>query len=360
MGNPVTTLRRTAEEFKTKDAKDKKRYIVDGILNNALYILMLIFVIYTAIERPNFLTLGSLANLITQVAAYLPLALGIGGCIVLTGTDLSAGRVVGLTAAIAGVFLQKADFANKMFQNLPTVNIWWILATMLIVVAIGALIGLVNGFFVAKFSLHPFIVTLSTQLITYGIILWFFSLNGNNGQPISGLSDEYKQFVGGTMFRLGNVAIPWYVLYAVILTALMWFIWNKTTFGKNMFAVGSNAEAANVSGVNVFRTTVLVHTLAGLMYGLTGFIEAARISSNTANTGLNYECDAIAACVIGGVSFVGGTGKISGIVLGVFVLRIIFVALNFLAIDQNMQYIIKGLIILAACSLDMRKYLVRK
>ena len=151
-----------------------------------------------------------------------------------------------------------------------------------------------------------------------------------------------------------------YVLYAVIMVAVMWFIWNKTTFGKNMFAVGSNAEAANVSGVNVFRTTVLVHTLAGLMYGLTGFIEAARISSNTANTGLNYECDAIAACVIGGVSFVGGTGKISGIVLGVFVLRIIFVALNFLAIDQNMQYIIKGLIILAACSLDMRKYLVRK
>ena len=127
-----------------------------------------------------------------------------------------------------------------------------------------------------------------------------------------------------------------------------------------MFAVGSNAEAANVSGVNVFKTTVLVHTLAGLMYGLTGFVEAARISSINQSTGLNYECDAIAACVIGGVSFVGGTGKISGIVIGVFVLRIIFVALNMLSIDPNMQYIIKGLIILAACSLDMRKYLVRK
>ena len=278
----------------------------------------------------------------------------------LTGTDLSAGRVVGLTAAVAGVLLQKVGFANKMFQNLPTVNIWWILATMLIVVAIGAVIGLVNGFFVAKFSLHPFIVTLSTQLITYGIILWFFSLNGNNGQPISGLSDEYKQFVGGTMFRLGNVAIPWYVLYAVILTALMWFIWNKTTFGKNMFAVGSNAEAARVSGVNVFLTTMLVHTLAGAMYGYAGFIEGVRSGSVAASTGLNAECDAIAACVIGGVSFVGGTGKISGIILGVVVLRLIFVALTMLGVDSSSLFIIKGAIILCACALDMRKYLVKK
>lgn len=360
MANPVTTLRRTAEEFKTKDAKDKKRYIVDSILNNALYILMLIFVIYTAIERPNFLTLGSLANLITQVAAYLPLALGIAGCIVLTGTDLSAGRVVGLTAAIAGVFLQKSDFANKMFQNLPAISTGWILVTMLAVIAIGAVVGLVNGFFVAKFSLHPFIVTLSTQLITYGIILWFFALNGNNGQPISGLSQEYKDFVGGTMFRLGGVSVPWYVLYAILLTVLMWFIWNKTTFGKNMFAVGSNAEAARVSGVNVFWTTVLVHTLAGAMYGYSGFIEGVRSGSVAASTGLNAECDAIAACVIGGVSFVGGTGKISGIILGVFVLRIIFVALTMLGVDSSSLYIIKGAIILCACSLDMRKYLVKK
>ena len=349
-----------AEEFKSKDKKDQKRIVVDGILNNALYILMGIFIIYTAIERPNFLTLGSFANLITQVAAYRPMALGIGGCIVLTGTDLSAGRVAGLTAAVAGVLLQKSDFANKMFQSLPTVNAGWIIVTMFIVILIGAAIGLVNGFFVAKFSLHPFIVTLSTQLITYGIILWFFSLNGNNGQPISGLSREYKEAVGGELFRLGNVAIPNYVLYALLLTALMWFVWNKTAFGKNMFAVGSNAEAAKVSGVNVFLTTMLVHTLAGAMYGYSGFVEGVRSGSVAANTGLNSECDAIAACVIGGVSFVGGTGKISGIILGVFVLRIIFVALTMLGVDSSSLYIIKGAIILCACSLDMRKYLVKK
>lgn len=360
MTNPLNRVKEINAEYKQKDAKDKRQFWTDGILNNALYILMAIFVIYTASVKPQFLTLGSFANLITQVAAYLPMALGIAGCIVLTGTDLSAGRVTGLTAAVAAVLLQKTDFANKMFQNLPEITWQWILAAMLIVIAIGAFVGLVNGFFVAKFSLHPFIVTLSTQLITYGIILWFFQLNDNNGQPISGLSQEYKNFVGGEIFRLGGVSIPWYVLYAIILVIIMWFIWNKTTFGKNMFAVGSNAEAAKVSGVNVFWTTVLVHTLAGAMYGYAGFVEGVRSGSVAANTGLNAECDAIAACVIGGVSFVGGTGSISGIILGVFVLRIIFVALTMLGVDSSSLYIIKGAIIACACALDMRKYLVKK
>ncbi|MCR5792883.1 MAG: beta-methylgalactoside transporter [Lachnospiraceae bacterium] len=360
MNNPLNKIKAIGADYKQLDSKDRRRFWTDGILNNALYILMAIFVIYTASVKPQFLTLGSFTNLITQVAAYLPMALGIAGTIVLTGTDLSAGRAAGLTAAIAGIMLQKVDFANKMLSNLPEVNLGWILVVMLMVVAIGAFIGIVNGFFVAKFSLHPFIVTLSTQLITYGIILWLFGLNDNNGQPISGLSAEYKEFVGGKLFRLGNVNVPRYVLYAIILVAVMWFVWNKTAFGKNMFAVGSNPEAATVSGVNVFLTTVMVHTLAGAMYGYSGFVEGVRSGSVAANTGLNAECDAIAACVIGGVSFVGGTGSISGIILGVFVLRIIFVALTMLGVDSSSLYIIKGAIILCACSLDMRKYLVKK
>ncbi len=362
MKNPVTSLQRNADTFKTKSPEDKRRYVIDTVLNNALYVLMAIFIIYTAIANDNFLKIGSLTNIISQVAAYLPLALGIGGCIVLTGTDLSAGRVVGLTAAVSVAILQKADLERRILTNFPTLNpIVAILVAILVAASIGAFIGFVNGFFVAKFKLHPFIVTLATQLITYGLITMFFMMNGNNGQPLSGTIDAYNNFITGKMITLGkNASLPWYVLYAVIFTAIMWFIWNKTPFGKNMFAVGSNAEAANVSGVNVFKTTVLVHTMAGVMYGLAGFIDGSRIGSITTSTGVNTECDAIAACVIGGVSFVGGTGKISGIVLGVFILRIIFIALNMLDIDPSMQNIIKGAIILAACSLDMRKYLAKK
>ncbi len=361
MVSPIQKLRTTSDSYKQMDQKDKRRFWVDGLLNNALYILMLIFIVYTAIANENFLKAGSIANIISLAAASLPFALGVAGCIVLTGTDLSGGRVVGLSAAISAAFLQNFAYQKRLFNFLPELPIWaYIIIAIVSVMAVGAIIGAVNGFFVAKYKLHPFIVTLATQLITYGLILLFFMLNNNNGQPLSQLDKGYTQFVNGTMFRIGDASIPWYVLYAVLMVIGMWFLWNKTTFGKNMFAVGSNAEAANVSGVNVFKTTVLVHTLAGVMYGLTGFIEGARISSITAATGANAECDAIAACVIGGVSFVGGTGKISGIVLGVFILRIIFVALNMLGIDANTQYIIKGLIILVACALDMRKYLVKK
>ncbi|MCI6729803.1 MAG: beta-methylgalactoside transporter [Clostridiales bacterium] len=362
MTNPVTSIQRTVADYKTKDAKDKRRFWVDGLLNNALYILMAIFIVYTAIVNENFLKLGSIANIISQVAAYLPLALGIGGCIVLTGTDLSAGRVVGLSAAVSAALLQNADSARRLLSGFPALPAWQgILLAIAAVILVGGIIGFVNGFFVAKFKLHPFIVTLATQLINYGLILMFFTLNGNNGQPLSGLSSGYTNFVTGKMISINKTtSLPWYVLYAVIFTVIMWFIWNKTTFGKNMFAVGSNAEAANVSGVNVFKTTVMVHTLAGIMYGLAGFLEGPRVGSVTQGTGLNYECDAIAACVIGGVSFVGGTGKISGIVLGVFILRIIFVALTMLGISPDLQYLIKGGIILVACALDMRKYLVKK
>ena len=187
----------------------------------------------------------------------------------------------------------------------------------------------------------------------------YLMLGNNNGQSISGLDPAYTGFITGSFLSLGSTPIPNYVWYSIIITAVMWFIWNKTAFGRNMFAIGSNPEAANVSGVNVKRVIMLVFMMAGILYGITGFIEAARIGSNSAATGLNYELDAIAACVIGGVSFVGGIGNIRGVILGVVLLRLIFVGLTFLSIDANMQYIIKGLIILIACAIDMRKYLVR-
>lgn len=343
--------------FKQLPKADQKRQITDLLLNNAMYIIIAIAVIYISIKVPAFLSVPSIVNIISLTAAKLPIALGIGGCIVLTGTDISAGRCVGLTACISASLLQMSDYANKMLDNVPVMPL---LVVLLVVMGVGALVGLVNGFFVAKFKLHPFIVTLSTQLIVFGTVLMYLMIGGNNGQTLSGMDESYLTAIKGELFTIGNTAVPRYVLYALLLVVIMWVIWNKTKFGKNMFAVGSNEEAANVSGVNVFLTIVMVFMLAGAMYGITGFIDGARIASCSANTGLNYECDAIAACVIGGVSFVGGTGKISGIVLGVFLLQLIFVGLNFLSVDANMLYIIKGMIILIACAIDMRKYLARK
>lgn len=344
-------------KFKDLSKEERNFKTREFFINNLLYILLFVAIGGIAIYDPRFLSLSSVVNIISLSAANLPIALGIAGCIILMGTDLSAGRIVGVTACVAASLLQASGYAGKMFANLPTLPL---LAVFLIVIIIGAAVGFVNGFCTAKFNLHPFIVTLATQLITYGVLLIYLMQGTNNGQSISGLDEGYTNFIMGSLIRLGNTSIPNYVLYALIITAIMWFIWNKTVFGKNMFAVGSNPEAANVSGVNVNRTIILVFMLAGIMYGITGFIEAARIGSNSAATGLNYELDAIAACVIGGVSFVGGIGKIRGVIMGVLLLRIIFVGLTFLGIDSNMQYVIKGLIILIACAIDMRKYLARK
>lgn len=351
------TIKPNSKGVNERGVKDTLKTVYDLLINNAMYIIIVAAIIFIAIRVPAFLSLSSIINIISLTAARLPIALGVGGAIVLSGTDISAGRAVGLTACISASLLQSTGYMNKLFPNLATAPL---ILVILAVIAVGAVIGLVNGFFVAKFKLHPFIVTLSTQLILFGAVLMYLMIGNNNGQTLSGLDPKYTEFVRGTLFTVGGVAVPKYVLYSLIITVLMWVIWNKTTFGKNMFAVGSNEEAANVSGVNVFRTIVLVFVLAGIMYGITGFIEGGRIASCSANTGVNYESDAIAACVIGGVSFVGGTGKIGGIVTGVFLLQIIFVGLNFLSVSANMLYIIKGLIILTACAIDMRKYLARR
>lgn len=342
---------------KIKQQDWSARGIANMLLDNALIIVMLVAIVYIATQNPNFLSTASIINVISLAAASMPAALGIAGTIVLTGTDLSAGRIVGLTACVSASLLQVVTSPNKMWPGIGTLPIALVI---LIAVLIGAAIGLFNGFFVAKFKLHPFIVTLGTQLITYTLLLLYVAMGNNKGMAISSLDASYTGFIKGSFLSIGGTAIPNYVWMAVALTAVMWFIWNKTPFGKNMFALGANEEAARVSGVNVFLTTLLVFALAGAMYGVTGFIEGARIGSNTANTGYGYELDAIAACVIGGVSFVGGIGKIRGIIIGVFMLRLIFVGLNMISIDQNLQYLIKGAIILFACAVDMRKYMVKK
>lgn len=364
--------------FKALSAKEQRIVISDLLLNNALYIFMILACIYIQITNPVFLSVGSLNNIIQLSAANLPIALGIAGAIILTGTDLSAGRIVGLTAVISASLLQAFDYTAKMFDFSPLP----LVAVFIIVLIIGGLVGAFNGYCVSKFSLHPFIVTLASQLMVYGILLVYLNSNGNQGQALSGLSESYKNLVKGSFLaslhlgpslvdatKSGNfflqlwavfVNMPNFVWFSFIIVGIIWVIWNKTSFGKNMFAVGSNAEAAKVSGVNVHLTIIMVFMLAGLTYGYTGFIESARIGSNSAATGFNYELDAISACVIGGVSFVGGTGKVSGVIAGVVLLRLIFVGLTVLSVDQNMQFLIKGAIILVAVAIDMRKYLVKK
>ena len=332
------------------------RRVGNWLLDHAMIVIIILAVIYIQTQRPTFLGWASIVNIISLTASRLPMALGIAGAIILTGTDLSAGRVVGLTACMSAALLQAADYPSKMFPGIPQFHPAIMIAgTLVIVMIVGAVIGLVNGFSVAKFGLHPFIVTLATQLITYGVLLLFTNMNGNSGAPISGLSEPFKQFVNGSVVKIGKdqIPIPNFVWYALVLTVVMWFIWNKTRFGKNMFACGSNPEAANVSGVNVAKNTMMVFILAGIMYSITGFIEAARIGSNSPSTGQNYELDAIAACVIGGASLAGGKGSVTKTVIGALTLALIGNIMNLLSVPAYPQEIIMGFIIIVAVFLQV-------
>ena len=341
------------EAFKAMSMKDKKNAVVNWVLDHAMIIIIMLLAVYVQIMKPAFFSVPSLVNIISLTAARLPMALGVAGCIVLAGTDLSGGRIAGMTAFIAAILLQKVGANGKILEAIGPQPLFLVIILVMIV---GSLVGMVNGYCMGKFKLHPFIVTLATQMITYGVYLTI-----SNSKQVSSLDASYTtSFVTKPLFKIGPTSVMTYVLLAAILTAVMWVVWNKTTFGKNMFAVGSNEEAARVSGVNVLATIVGTFMIAGALYGYTGFVEAARLGSSTATLGLNYESDAIAAVVIGGVSFVGGTGKISGVILGVFMMQLIMSGMTFLGISGNVTYIIKGAVILFACILDMRKYRTKK
>ncbi|QNN61820.1 beta-methylgalactoside transporter [Erysipelothrix inopinata] len=338
------------------ELKKQKEDVKNFFLKNGLYIAMLVFITFVAISRPAFLSTQSIVNNINLVAKRLPIALGIAGLIIISATDLSAGRILGITALVSTALLQRADYPTKLFPELGNMSI---LLVLVCVIIIGALFGLFNGFFVAKFKIHPFIVTLGTQLIIQTLALSLLNLNGNSGQALGGLRPEFTELITGG-FYIGGIKIQFYIIYAIIITAIIWFIWNKTIFGKNIFAIGSNAEAAAVSGINVDRVIIVTFILAGVLFGINGFIESAVVGSNSATTGVGAEFDAIAACVIGGISFSGGIGKVRGVVVGVLLLQLITTSLIFLGISPEWQYAIKGLVIIVTVAIDMRKTIARK
>jgi methyl-galactoside transport system permease protein len=330
-------------------AEDTKTFLV----NNAIYIVIFFLILIVIIQSPSFLSIRVFRNILTQSSVRLILAFGVGGIIILQGTDLSLGRSVGFAAIISASLLQAQTYSSRFYPDMPELPL---ILPLVIAMLVSAFFSAINGFVVAVFKIHPFLATLGASVALYGILSMYFASGAPGPQPIGGFDARYTEFVVGHVSLFG-MEIPKLIIYAMIMTVIIWIIWNKTTFGKNMYAVGGNPEAAKISGVNVVKTTVLVYVMAGVLYGMGGFLEAARIGSASNGTGVNYELDAIAACVVGGISFSGGIGKVSGAVVGVLMFTIISYGMNFLGLDVFYQYIIKGVIIVAAVALDTRKYI---
>ena len=327
-------------EKMTNSKKMNPQKLKDMLLKYALYIILLLLLVVIVAIKPNFLSVGNLISILKQASTKGILAYGVAGIIILAGTDLSVGRVLGLCAAVAASMLQSVTFASRYYPSI----------TEPLPLILPFLVCVFNGFGMAKLHMHPFIVTLGTQLISYGLCcIYIENQPSGSTQALSSLDARYVGLATGSIDIFG-FKLPYLVIIFLLLGVVTWIVWNKTRFGKNMFAVGGNSEAAEVSGVSVTKTIMGVFLYAGLMYGIASFLEGARIQSVGTATGINYELDAIN----------GGIGTVPGVVIGSIILEAINYGLYFLGVNAYLQYIIRGAIIIIAVAIDVQKYVAKK
>lgn len=327
--------------------KTKKKQVTDFLINNGVIIVMFILVIYTGLTTNNFFTVNNLSNLLMNMSSRLVIALGIAACVITAGTDLSAGRMVGFGGCIAGVLLQRIDYSGKFFPGMEPMNV---VLVAIICMLICGVFGSITGFFVAFLNVPPFIATLAMMEVIYGINMIF-----TNATPLGGYVSNYTAVASGRF-----LGISYLIWIALAVAAVTWFIFNMTRHGKYMYAIGGNPQAAEVAGVPVKTTMILIYMKAAAMYGLAGFMLGAKAGGASVQLGYGYEMEAIAACTIGGVSIAGGRGKVSSAFIGVAVFELLKISLQYLGVDTNAQYIAIGVIIFIAISLDIRKYIAKK
>lgn len=324
-----------------------KKKVTDFLSNNAIVILLVLLVLFVGFTRKGFFSGPNYSNIITNVTPRFIIALGVSGCLITKGTDLSAGRMVGLSACLSAMLLQDVTYTARMLPWLPDLPVW---VALIIVLLIVAFFGAINGCVIAFLKVPPFIATLGMQTIVYGLC----SVITNN-QPLGGFKQSYSQIAFGS---LGP--IPYLPIIALLVGIYMWVLFNKTRHGKYMYAIGGNENAAEVAGVNVSAALIRIYILAAVLYGLGGFLLGAKAGGASTATGFGYELEAIAACTIGGVSTNGGVGRVSGVLIGVLVFETLKICLQFMGVDPAITYIVQGFVIILAVALDLRKYLGKK
>lgn len=331
------------------------------LLNNGLYIailgvFILLCILTPIIKHTPLLTLNNVLNILMQASPRMFLALGVGGLILLGGTDLSVGRMVGTSMVMSTMIMHKGINTGALFgkifdfSGLP-VGVRIVLA-LVVCCCITTAFSSLAGFFTARFKIHPFISTMANMLIMFGLVTF-----ATKGVSFGAIEMKIPKMI---MPKIGG-RFPSIILWAVAAVIIMYFIWNKTVLGKNMYAVGGNQEAAAVSGISVFKITMITFMMAGILYGFGAWLECIRmVGSGSASYGQGWETDAIAACVVGGISFKGGIGKIQGLVVGVLIFTALTYSLTILGVDTNLQFVFSGIIILAAVTIDCLKYVQKK
>lgn len=296
--------------------------------------ILLAFILMCAfftIFGKNFFSKTNAINLLRTCATNAYLAIGVQLAIILAGIDLTGGALAALSGVMCVITFESV--------GLP------LIVGILVGIIVGFIVGLLNGIIITYTGIHPFVVTLAMQSICRGAAYLVA-----NGSPVTTTSREFSMLGTG---MLGPIPYP--VIYMIIFLFLDYILLNKLRTGRHIYAVGGNEIAARFSGINVNKIKILVWTISGTIAGFCGVVLAARMSSGQPSTGEGYETDAIAAAVLGGTSFFGGTGSVGGLIIGVLIIGVISNGLNLMNVNSYWQYVFKGIIIIAAVYFDMMK-----
>lgn len=299
--------------------------------NLGIIIALIVLCLFLALYPPTSKAFWSSRNLLTilrQVSTNLYIACGMTMVIILGGIDLSVGSVIALSGCLA------AGGVVRYELSIP--------AAVLLGLCVGVSVGMFNGAVVAKTTIPAFIVTLATMNVARGLAQVY-----TGGSPVRVVNDTWQWLGGG--FELGIPVPVWLLLFILVISAVLM---NWTKFGRHVYAVGGNPQAAVFSGISVQRIKFLVHTFTGLMAGIAGVVMASRMYSGQPTAGMGAEMDAIAAVVVGGTSMQGGSGKIGGTVIGGLIIGVLNNGLNLMNVNSSWQYVFKGIIILLAVFID--------
>ncbi|MBN1266474.1 MAG: ABC transporter permease [Anaerolineales bacterium] len=297
-------------------------------LRYGIYLIFVVLCVAVSIASPVFLSVGNLSNILLQTSAVGIIAVGMTYVIIARGIDVSVGAIVALSSAVAVISMKDGGQA------------WWV--GLLLIFGVALIIGLLNGFSSAYLSMPPFLVTLATMTIGRGMVLAV-----SKGVNYWGLHEFYKSLGLGS---LGPVPIPVVIMLSAFLVGHL--VLHHTVFGRKVYAVGGNPEAARVSGINVERIIMMTFVIVGLFSGLSSLVLTSRLNSFTPSMGVGFEFSAIAAVVIGGTSLMGGEGNIGGTLIGVLIMGVINNALNLLGVSVYLQDVIRGGIIFLAVLID--------
>ena len=306
----------------------KKKELGSVLRNFALVFIIIAIIVVMSFVSPVFMTSKNIINIIRQISINGIIAVGMTFVILTGGIDLSVGSVVAITSVIVGSMLQGGSN--------------WLVACI-VALLISLVFGAFNGFMIAYVGFQPFIATLATVTMGSGIALAY-----SDGKPFTISNESFLKIGQG---YLGAIPIP--IVLLVIVVAIGLIILKTTTFGRYVFAIGGNKNAAKLSGVRTRRVELMVYVISALCASIGGLILSARISSGQPTAGEGYELDAIAATAIGGTSMTGGVGSLTGTIFGFVLLGLMTNSMNLLNINSFYQEIVKGILIIIAVFLDM-------